>query len=294
MALSHASWPHHSVQFHPESVATEHGAALLRNFRALTEAHWAATGRGANTAPRWVPPCLAPPVRQPASATLPAAAAGDGLGTRLLWRRLPGGAAVGSEALFWGLFARSKVEEVDTWWLDSASVADGRARFSFMVRRRSGTASVLRTRATEDDAARGTLGRLRRPTLAAGRLPARCTRQRACRGWQHGDSHDAGRLWCHNHAPHGCAAARSCARSTARRPDSSGTTSQPCLRWWRRRSRSRAAPLMAPTAPACPLISGAAGWATSGARPRRGHVHPRRAAHAPPAPRRQVRVARRV
>ena len=32
MGLSHRSLPVHGVQFHPESIASEHGHALLRNF----------------------------------------------------------------------------------------------------------------------------------------------------------------------------------------------------------------------------------------------------------------------
>ena len=37
MALKHRSWPVWGLQFHPESVLTQHGHALLRNFLALRE-----------------------------------------------------------------------------------------------------------------------------------------------------------------------------------------------------------------------------------------------------------------
>ena len=35
MGLRHREWPVHGVQFHPESIASEHGHALLRNFLVL-------------------------------------------------------------------------------------------------------------------------------------------------------------------------------------------------------------------------------------------------------------------
>jgi anthranilate synthase component 2 len=37
MALSHRELPVHGVQFHPESIASEHGATILRNFLDLAE-----------------------------------------------------------------------------------------------------------------------------------------------------------------------------------------------------------------------------------------------------------------
>jgi anthranilate synthase component 2 len=35
MGLRHVSLPIHGVQFHPESIATEHGHAMLANFLRL-------------------------------------------------------------------------------------------------------------------------------------------------------------------------------------------------------------------------------------------------------------------
>ena len=133
MGLTHVSWPHYGVQFHPESIATTFGDALLRNFRTLTEAHWLAAGRTANHAARWEPRHNAPCTRQLVSALPPAAADATPALSRVLCRRLSDSSAVRSDALFWGLFAHDEAAERDTWWLDSATTADGRARFSFMV-----------------------------------------------------------------------------------------------------------------------------------------------------------------
>ena len=44
MGLSHITHPVHGVQFHPESIASEHGHALLRNFLDLAQA-WNAAKR---------------------------------------------------------------------------------------------------------------------------------------------------------------------------------------------------------------------------------------------------------
>jgi anthranilate synthase/aminodeoxychorismate synthase-like glutamine amidotransferase len=38
MGVQHVSRPLHGVQFHPESILTEHGAALMRNFLGVAEA----------------------------------------------------------------------------------------------------------------------------------------------------------------------------------------------------------------------------------------------------------------
>ncbi len=46
MGLSHITRPAHGVQFHPESIASEHGHALLRNFLDLAKSWNAARRKG--------------------------------------------------------------------------------------------------------------------------------------------------------------------------------------------------------------------------------------------------------
>jgi len=45
MGLAHRSLPVHGVQFHPESIASEHGHLMLKNFLDMAAAWNAATGR---------------------------------------------------------------------------------------------------------------------------------------------------------------------------------------------------------------------------------------------------------
>ena len=46
MGLAHRTLPVHGVQFHPESIASEHGRLILRNFLAAAADWNAARGRG--------------------------------------------------------------------------------------------------------------------------------------------------------------------------------------------------------------------------------------------------------
>ena len=102
MGLAHRSRPLWGVQFHPESISTEHGGALLRNFRDLTYAQRRRSSRAARPAAR--------------------TAAGPRVHHRTLtdWRD--------PEAVFVALYG----ERDHAVWLDSARAEPALARFSFM------------------------------------------------------------------------------------------------------------------------------------------------------------------
>jgi anthranilate synthase component II len=63
MGLAHKRFPVHGVQFHPESIASEHGHLLLRNFLDIA-AQWNAANRPSRNAK--VPPSAPQRVRAPA------------------------------------------------------------------------------------------------------------------------------------------------------------------------------------------------------------------------------------
>jgi para-aminobenzoate synthetase len=114
MAIRHRSLPKWGVQFHPESLLTEYGHRMIRNFRDL--AHAAVGQVRVQVPPRAeleMPPCVAqgPRVRAP---------------MRLLARRIDH--TPDAEDVFMDLFAW----EENAFWLDSAMVKEGLSRFSFM------------------------------------------------------------------------------------------------------------------------------------------------------------------
>jgi para-aminobenzoate synthetase len=102
MGLEHRARPLWGVQFHPESISTEHGATLLRNFRDLTRAQ----GRR--------------PARALRSADRPAAVARVHHRTLATWSD--------PEATFVALYG----DREHAVWLDSSRAEPGLARFSFM------------------------------------------------------------------------------------------------------------------------------------------------------------------
>lgn len=109
MALRHASRPWWGVQFHPESICTEFGARLLRNFRELS-AEWLAAAQRRDTFGSFLPEYRL------------STSTGKTLHTRCL-DVLPDTGCV-----FQALYAESPA----SFWLDSSLSEPGRARFSFM------------------------------------------------------------------------------------------------------------------------------------------------------------------
>ena len=105
MGLAHRSRPIWGVQFHPESICSEHGLTLLKNFRDLT----ALAQRRSRSAPSMQCPETKP--TEPFT---------------LEYRRLSQFAD--PEAVFMRYFAASE----GAFWLHSATIRDGMSRFSFM------------------------------------------------------------------------------------------------------------------------------------------------------------------
>ncbi|HET7417622.1 MAG TPA: aminodeoxychorismate synthase component I [Solirubrobacterales bacterium] len=103
MAIEHRARPQWGVQFHPESIATEHGKRLLANFRDLTAPSEAPVDLVASTATKSTTGSL----------------------TDLKARRLD--AVADPEAAFVALYANSHC----AFWLDSSRAGE-RGRFSFM------------------------------------------------------------------------------------------------------------------------------------------------------------------
>lgn len=112
MGVRHRDRPLWGVQFHPESIGTEHGRQLLGNFAELTHQWWAAHpgGRPAQAGERPPPRPRHPTRRQP----------------RVLHRVLA--VAIDAEVAFHALYRESE----RVFWLDSSMAHARQGRFSFM------------------------------------------------------------------------------------------------------------------------------------------------------------------
>ena len=108
MGVAHRTKPQWGLQFHPESISTEHGRAMLARFRDLTIEHSGRRNGGAVRIDESVP-----------------RSHGGGPDLELRVKRLD--TAYDTERAFHHLYGKSD----QAFWLDS-SMLDGRARFSFM------------------------------------------------------------------------------------------------------------------------------------------------------------------
>jgi para-aminobenzoate synthetase len=113
MGIEHRRRPMWGVQFHPESVATEHGVRLVENFYSLAQRLRSPRWRGAKR------PLKAPPRTQVRRSR------GDGEG-ELRLRTIPGEPS--TEALFERLFGDAEY----AFWLDSADAPTRLAQRSFL------------------------------------------------------------------------------------------------------------------------------------------------------------------
>ncbi|OEL24674.1 putative aminodeoxychorismate synthase, chloroplastic [Dichanthelium oligosanthes] len=141
MAIRHSRRPHYGVQFHPESVATHYGRKIFQNFEKMTRdfglrSSWLQE-RKVNSAGQCgsVPQDLLHTERPELWPNGAHMLAKHGIGKkclRLRWKKFDNFLCptVGSEDIFVVLFGHQSGE--DTFWLDSSSVDQNRARFSFM------------------------------------------------------------------------------------------------------------------------------------------------------------------
>jgi len=130
MGVRHRTRPIWGVQFHPESVATEHGQQLLHNFAALTTEHLRShppRRRGSERlGPRRSPANYGiVPMPDAKFAQNSSRGSVNGKALRVRYRRLP--LQLDAEQVFVSLFAGSKL----AFWLDSAQVRNF-SRFSYM------------------------------------------------------------------------------------------------------------------------------------------------------------------
>ncbi len=130
MGIEHDSRPIWGVQFHPESIATEHGDRIARNFFELADRSAAGTShrsrRSQDSGGRRADNRTTNPVSGPSTAGVAQPTVSEERGWTVLSRTLEGAAP--TEHLYERLFAAAE----DSFWLDSADAPTWLAQCSYM------------------------------------------------------------------------------------------------------------------------------------------------------------------
>ena len=135
--MRHATKPLWGVQFHPESIATEHGRTVLRNFRDITLRRM--QGGNSGCCPTVSPPSLqalspsSPPSSSPSTSTKTATTPREvhveaWSGSTPTTTAAAPRSAVSAHSIFTRLFSARRF----AFWLDSSSAQSGNSRFSYM------------------------------------------------------------------------------------------------------------------------------------------------------------------
>jgi para-aminobenzoate synthetase len=149
MGIEHNTRPMWGVQFHPESIATEHGKAIAENFYALAERHTISTPTSIPSPPdhggrRDENPSMSAEIVPSTEAAEEGTAAGAEW--TVVTRTLAGAAP--TEHLYETLFGEAE----DSFWLDSADAPTWLARSSYM-----GTSAGAAARRVTADVDTGTV-----------------------------------------------------------------------------------------------------------------------------------------
>lgn len=123
MGLNHKHRPIWTVQFHPESICTNHGQTIIDNFCSLVEEHWSNEILSR-------PSCLKLPSALDSISVIPSplvpSTSRKASNYHAIIKQLD--LIVDSEVVFDSLYSNDS----NTFWLDSAKVENGLSRYSFM------------------------------------------------------------------------------------------------------------------------------------------------------------------
>lgn len=126
MGIEHRTRPMWGVQFHPESIATEHGRRIAENFYAMAERRVPRERSRPSADPPPRRRAENTPIRREIGPSTQGVGETDGSGLRLVWRTLEGEAP--TEHVYERLFADAE----QSFWLDSADAPTWLAQCSFL------------------------------------------------------------------------------------------------------------------------------------------------------------------